>query len=412
MALYTETYWKKTSNVIEFFIPSNIVSVCIIPKVYINLELFRSDVLKYLLRKAQKPIPHSKYVHPLVLLGTTSNRREWEKRMIILIQELDYNELSQIKNNCPSPIHLFHYFCWKKQRFSSSYHIPRKPLDKKVLWGYEKAKTINYYDMITMVFPREEKGREVVQGIVNFDDEPYEGKQRHIGLVNDDYKKIEVFHVSTLDNVQLYVKKEINDIFTKTIQGIPYYFNFSDPVEPWNILPNGFYYVTYKDKNGDRNFKTYKFLHQIDRDFTRWYVISKYGDKKNFNLKNVLYPMIYKIRESIFINHYANFIEINCIVRPIIKYGFEETILYTIVFNSDEDMKDNLPKLITTTILGNLGKSLVINDNIITITSFPFDKNIEKNKIISSFVKKLKRITSSKKIEIFNSQENVTLVLH
>lgn len=386
MSLYTISYWNNVNKELNKIFPKNIVEFIIIPKIYICLERLRFDTYIYIKNEEKFGVNLSKYIHPLIFLGSKSKQ---PKNIDKILLTMNYHDLINIKI-AKSPICLLHYYYWKKKKFQSNYNYLRKGNNLKNMWNKEEIKEFNKNDKVTIVFPKEEKN---IEGYIIFDDIIFENKRKYIGLskinnINYD-SKVEIFDIH---NVMIYKEKIISDDLIKNIHGSVYKFNYKmyPRIYPWEIENGSLISITYF-KNKIRDIEIFRFLEKINiNNFTEWIVINKFSEKKRITLTNYKFPQFYKIEENIK-GSTEKFLYINCTSIPEGIYYGVYTIKYSIKINNN---KSNIiiPKLINSTLLGYLGRDFIIENKNIYIISFFQSKNILYEDYIKDFVKRLKNI--------------------
>jgi len=365
MALYTKIYWKQTASVISNIISDDVILQNILPLIYVNLERLRFNTFIFLMPLMYKPLHSSKYVHPLVLLGMSQKRETWFKNMDKMISEMNYEQLMNVQNS-PSHFHFLHYYYWKNRGFPSNYKFERNNVNSKTLWNYEEVKEFKRWSKVIVTFP-DEKSQSFINGYVSFDDKIFEGKRRYIGI-SKTKELIEVFDITKYpkDSFKIYVEKKVNDKITKKVDGLYYEVALSKPIKPWNIKEDSLISMTHGDSK-ERQVKHYCFLRKAG-DFTKWLVRNQQGEEEKLDLMHYDIPVFYKIKKSVSAQT-SEFIKIvSCIYYTTLNSN--EQITYKIVAKRNDLIPDLVPLLIEGTMLGSLGREIIIHNDNIYLTSF------------------------------------------
>lgn len=409
MYLYENVYWYEIKKELYTVFPKNIVDFLIISKIYVCLERLRFDIYIYMKKYIHKPIKSSKYTHPLILLGTLPERTNWSKNIDKMLTYMDYNKLIKIKSS-RYMFHYLHYYYWKIHNFCSTYYHKRYKINNKNLWNMVEIEDIPKNKNITIIISNNNK-YSLINGYVSFDDKPFEGKRRFIGLSKNTKsstieckEKIEIFDVSKIHTI--YIKKSIYDNFITEINNLFYKFNLKYDVDPWLIKNNTLISMTYYDNN-KRIIENFRFIKKINNtDFTKWLVINKYNNEEVINLYDYCYPKFYKIKDNT--KCYSDdFIYVECTSLPEpFDCSAEIQFTYDIQFRNNTIMKENIPRFINSTLLGFLGRFFIIENNKISIVSFLNDKT-------SDFIKRLSKILINCNIKIIkNTSTHITIILH
>lgn len=405
MSLYTKTYWSNINKILNKVLLNDIVEFFIISKFYICLERFRFDTYSYLMTIIHKPLANTKYVHPLILLGVTLDKKKWSERMDKMLLTMSYEKLVKIGKSV-SPFHLLHYYYWKTKGFPSTCYIERETVNTKSMWNLEEIKEYERGDMVTMVIQSEEKKPEVVKGYVSFDDIVFEGRRRYIGLTPvvpngklESKSQIEVFDTLSFPhgNFTFYVEKNINDNFITKQNGVSYHFNLNNEILPWDIQNNQLVSMTYGIYK--RKIKHFRLIDRIDNDFTKCVIRDGIGDEKKINLTDYKYPKFYEIKENI-VSYSEDFVQVICTLLPINKNGY--MVRYELIFENNNLVTEIIPKLIESTILGYLGEELIIENDNVSIIS-------QQNK--NSFINKIQNVTGKARLNIVeNKPDHITII--
>lgn len=366
MALYTKTYWKQTASAISSIISDDVILHNIFPLIYVNLERLRFNTFTFLMPLMHKPLSSSKYVHPLILLGMSHKRETWFKNMDKMISEMNYEQLINIQNS-PSHFHFLHYYYWKNRGFPSNYKFERNNVNSRTLWNYEEVKEFKRWSKVVITFP-EEKSQSFIDGYVSFDYKTFEGKRRYIGI-SKTKELVEVFDITKYPkgSFKIYIEKKVNDSSISTkVDGLHYQTKLSDPIKPWEIKEDTLISMTHGDSK-ERHVDHYCFLKRAG-NFTKWIVRNQQGKEEKLDLLHFDTPVFYMIKKKALATS-STFIRVVSTIYFIYP-SVDASVKYKIIVKRNDLLPNLIPKLIEGTMLGGLGREMIIKNDNIYLTSF------------------------------------------
>ena len=309
---------------------------------------------------------------------------------------MNYKQLVEILNS-NVPLCILHYYSWKKREFSFENNIKKifisideiKQRTSKVLWDYKETKNFKRLDNVIITY-REEKGYIAVKGYISFDDKAFESKRRFIGLNYKTKNLTCLFDLKNQFDLRVFIPNKFSNKFSTKLHGDYYHYDLMTSSKPWRLKNGAIVIMTYGVEK--RQVKFFRFLSHIDNNFTCLYIRNHNYEEEKMLLNDYENIRLYEVKPFVS-NINTNLIRVKCTCIPLSVQKLDDIIEYKIIFKDNNLVPHLIPKLIEGTILGNLGRELLINDDNITMFSFGFiyNKKIQ-NENIKTMIKKIKRL--------------------
>ena len=328
----------------------------------IELIQKRKKVISLISKIINEGIKNTHLIHPLVLFGF-GNKKKWLFNVNMCISRLKLEKLNNIIKS-ESPLHLFHYYIWKKKNFETSYEMKRKETTEidKLLWNYEETYEFKQNQYVIAILENDDNKYSYVKGYLSFDDKVFENDRTTVAIteVTDTKKSIEIFDIN---EITLYGKKEMPYYFTTNNEC--YIFDRGLKIYPWDIKIGNLLSLTYLEDNQCK-VKHFKVLENIN-GFTDWLIMNNDGKKENINLQNYNTPTLYTIYKDKKI--LDDYLIISCTNKR--KYKIKKSLHYSFEIKDKQIIQKLIPFLKDMITLGGIGEQLHIDNNeLINIISF------------------------------------------
>ena len=333
----------------------------------------RKKIASLIKKNIKEEIKPSNHVHPLILFGI-DNRENWLFTVNMNINMMNLKKLNRISNS-PSPLHMFHYLCWKKNKFETSYVADRYEIKdiKKLLWNYKEMYEFKRnQDVIAII--EDHKSPQYVKGYLSFDDKNFEDNRHAIGITecSDVKDSIEIFDIN---EISLYGKKEMPYYF-ETENNEYYIFNRNCIINPWDIKTDKLLSLTYLDEEVCK-VKHFKVLKRVN-GYTKWIVRNNDGTVEHIDLEEYNTPIIYEIEEEE--DKLDDYIRISCNTGR--KKKFNKVLHYSFEVKDEKIYRNLIPVIKESITLGGIGNELYLDNHLTNITSFEItDINVMINNV-------------------------------
>lgn len=331
---------------------------------YSEIELIqkRKKVISLISKSIKEGIKNTNLIHPLVLFGF-GNKKDWLFNVNMSSSRLNLEKLNNILKS-ESPLHLFHYYIWKKKNFETSYVIKRKETTEvdKLLWNYEETYEFKQNQYVIAILENDDNKYSYVKGYLSFDDKVFENDRTAVAIteVTDTKKSIEIFDIN---EITLYGKKEMPYYFTTNNEY--YIFDRDLTIYPWDIKIGNLLSLTYIEDNHCK-VKHFKVLENIN-GFTDWLIMNNDGKKENLNLNDYNTPILYTIYKDKKI--LDDYLIISCNNKR--KDKIIKSLHYSFEIKDKQIIQKLIPFLKDMITLGGIGEQLHIDNNeLINIISF------------------------------------------
>lgn len=326
----------------------------------------RKQVVDFIKKSIKEGIKPSNHIHPLVLFGFDGfNKQRLLFNVNMRINRLKFEKLNRILNS-PSPLHMFHYLCWKKKNFETSYEIERKKTDNidKLLWNYKEMDNFKRNQDVIAILENDDDNKEIcyIKGYISFDDKNFGDNRTVIAIteVTDTKKSVEIFDIN---EITICGKKEMPYYFTTNDED--YIFDRDLTIYPWDIKIGNLLSLTYLEDN-DCKVKHFKVLENIN-GFTEWLVLNNDGKKENIDLKDYNTPILYQINKKK--NVLGDYFIISCNNKR--NYKITKSLHYSLESKDKQIIQKLIPFLKDMVSLGSIGEQLHIDNNeLVNIISF------------------------------------------